>query len=214
MATSPPDQNSKCFFLELPAELRNMIYQHACLLHDLNSSQLYLNVKTRKISTHASTKPRIAWGLARTNRQIREEALPILYSEMTLIICALDSAADTGAADSWLKIAHSSVLAAIPKIFVMVGSDGQDCGCTIYFRLTDLARPVRFHECGPLFCCFYDMRDQIKKYERFEVTAQQEIVSKLEICGGKSHDEGGDERATATASEDGILGLVQEERGA
>ncbi|KAF2445144.1 hypothetical protein P171DRAFT_485210 [Karstenula rhodostoma CBS 690.94] len=88
--TNKQKDESSFPFLKLPGEIRNMIYQHA-----LTAANNHIDIhRARDEETSALTKPvrmssgsrkntskDIALHLLRVNKQIREEATPLLYSQ-------------------------------------------------------------------------------------------------------------------------------------
>lgn len=180
MSGSSSEQSSRCFLLELPAELRIKIYQYGCQLSDASYTKLLLDHRTGLLRAYQYLDggEHLAWGLTRGNRQIRGEVISILYQGMVLTIHDLHEPKAPGFGPSWLEIADAGILAAIRRIDLMISSG---CWCRIEIVLHDLDRPVSVFKCDRL-CCY---GNPTKKYRHFASEAEPEIMSKLEIAGGK-----------------------------
>ncbi|KAI7091438.1 hypothetical protein KC356_g669 [Hortaea werneckii] len=92
-------KSGRCFLLELPPELRDLIYEYTFQSSDPSSNRMVtfkLDHYQRDTLTQAVQPP-----LLLTNRQIRQESLPLFYSSQIFILHSEGSKADD--ARRWLR---------------------------------------------------------------------------------------------------------------
>ena len=135
MSSAKSDQDSPCCFLELPTEIRLMIYEEYKRLSAPHKKYLF-------VDQLAGTKNRRFVELSavtRVNSQIRQESLPIIYRDIILNIWTVLER-DKKRARLWAeKIATSAVLASIVK-FEFDSLRG--CNASIKINLTCLEGPM------------------------------------------------------------------------
>lgn len=105
-------------FLDLPAELRNRIYE-------LHRASYYNNEHISWICEHSSGNP-FAYKITRVSRQVRAETVKMFYhgADMSFF---LDCPGDYSNAKAWLKLVHPDAVAAAGAITVKAWHSGCTC---------------------------------------------------------------------------------------
>ena len=105
-------QNQTSPFLDLPAEVRGLIYEHA--LCEMGSRTLRERpiVKGLLVPTHASQP-----SLTRTCTLIRDEALPVFYSK-NVFVCVIESAKALCSVRKWIPAVADRNVAQLQNIVV------------------------------------------------------------------------------------------------
>jgi hypothetical protein len=108
---APTAQSSRCFFLELPAEIRVIIYQELVKLH----SEDPLVIRVSKRYTCRCTFATKFTAITRVSHQIRRESRPIIYAPVRLKIHA-ETKEERYHASHWLNhTVNPTFLAIISK---------------------------------------------------------------------------------------------------
>jgi hypothetical protein len=124
MDSATPDTNLRSFFLDLPVELRVMIYEE-CARSRWRLGRL-VHHQLAPGGWQPCAKEEVAYfALTSVNRQIREESTPILYRNVQLIVYAT---AET--ARRWIAEVDPAALSNIQSFMIMFG-----CPCRSRARI-------------------------------------------------------------------------------
>lgn len=168
MATSHSQQGSRCLFLELPSEIRVIIYEEVAQQQPASNMlalREFHGSVTREHAHHLA--------LARVNRQIRQEPAPIVYRNLTIQVTVSSHTASRVRVRQWAERVDPNLVSAIQKSTL---APRHMCSCSIFFSLADLKRPVRFHtNCRYIRRCFTKMNASLV----------EDMVLALVTVGGK-----------------------------
>lgn len=181
MASSPPAhiENGPCYFLKLPPEIRLMIYEYVAVPEphghddpDYMGKGFFVNnfVQLRSNGLRGTPK-RVS--ITCTNRQIREESIPVLYRGLQYNLEA------TGDVDKqflfgWLEALDPKVLSNITYFQVEACFT---CGYGIALELSDLEEPIKKFDSRCLNCGSWPPFHELKE-------ATQPQIDRLEIVNG------------------------------
>jgi hypothetical protein len=161
-------QSTRCSLLELPPEIRTMIYEALAQAQAKQVKTFIMQADTCYLSRSAVK----AGTLARTNRQLRQESLSILYHGLDVDIYTATEE-DRRQAEYWAEsVVETSLLKTINKYTLYPLAS---CRCRIEIDLTEPEKPVRKVE-NPGWCGI----GRCDHLRAFFATAEEE-VGKLEI---------------------------------
>lgn len=157
------EQNPKCSFLDLPPEIRNIIYQELAQAQAKHVKTFIIQAETCQFSRSAVQ----AGALTRTNRQLRQESLPILYHGFDMdIYTATDQ--DRRLAKYWAERVTEATLLKTIDIYTLYPV--ASCRCRIEIDLTNLEKPVRKVE-NPRWCGI----GRCSRIRGFRAAAEEEL---------------------------------------
>jgi hypothetical protein len=170
MDAATPDTNLRSFFLDLPAELRVMIYEE-CARPRLQLGRLVHHQLVPGL-WHPFVKEEAKYfALASVNRQIREESTPILYRNVQLFLYATEEAARL-----WIAGVDPAALSDIQSFVIIFGCP---CRSRARIEMANLERPWHvtrgFLGCKLCVSCTANILASVA----------EEKVLKLEIVGGE-----------------------------
>ena len=168
MATPKIQQSSRCLFTVLPPEIRVMIYEN--VVQQLDSLIVAPFITIRELPCEVNKDVAHDLALTRINRQIRQEALPIFYRHIDILI-NISTEPDRARAYRWVQGVDHAMLNAIQFFALMLG---RTCHCVIHISLADLDNPVRANT-------------MLNRYSATGVQARivEENVLQLQTVGGK-----------------------------
>ena len=203
-------------FLQLPTELRNIIYDHLAQCHKSETKQpsrfgfgrrLYYSPK-QSDQQHEVMRKHVA--ITQVSRQIRQESLPILYRELEYIIFINKHSERT--VRDWLEVADPLALASIRKVDLAFVGCYADC-CVFSISLGEVDRPVvelhQFDDDRAKTCvmCEHDT-EMRKKRDRIE-----ELVKGLPLSGKGTRREMDVETLVKMMKVVGFAGKGEQEQG-
>jgi hypothetical protein len=165
------ERSQRCLFLELPPEVRIIIYEQ---LEQLQLPDLG-NLCIEHPFVHLYGDVPKALALTQVNRQIRRESLPILYRNVHIRI-ETGSDKDQRCVDHWMESVDWAILHAVSKYTFY---PFEHCYSGIVLHLGDLHNTVQ--TIGRQEWCFSSHREGLRTYE----DKMKAEVAKLQILGAK-----------------------------
>lgn len=110
MATSTATSSERCLFMELPPEIRVMIYE--AIAEACAQDWLYIHLKDERASGNSKTKELLAFTWA--NRTMRRESIAILYRNVQLNI-EPDEREDPNPAYDCLAVVDPAIISTISR---------------------------------------------------------------------------------------------------
>lgn len=140
MATSTVTSSQRCLFMELPSEIRVMIYE--AIAEAYAQDWLYIHLKDGCASGNSKTKELLA--LTWANRTMRQESIPVLYRNVQVNI-EPDERGDTKPANNWLGVVDPAIISTISKFKIY---PVKNCVCAIIIDLENLTSATSLQKCG------------------------------------------------------------------
>jgi hypothetical protein len=168
MATSGVQQ--RCFLLELPAEIRVLIYEELARQQPAGLRLFiaqYIDYAISETSRHLA--------LAGVNHQIRQESIPVLYRNIEIRISTSKNAYGlVSPALPWTERVDPAILGAV-QTFIFETGVGCRCGCMVALEMSNIERPVQIGA---------NDRCPSSKTKMYRKLAGPQ-VDKLEVVGGE-----------------------------
>ena len=167
-APTTSGNSPKCFFLEIAAEIRILIYEKPAQLQSGSRCNGYVGFRSRN-----TPGPKTV-AITQVNRQVRKESLTIIYRHMEFYV-HLDTATSTARrkVEHWVQTANPAALASINSIrFYTI----RHSACCV--RIPDLQSPqlVADYDC----CIAYRDRDHRERV--CDVLSIYSRIAKEKVC--------------------------------
>ena len=179
MDSSTNEQGPRSFMLELPPEIRLMIYEELTKLHPPDSNFIYL--ERCKGTGYNNLQNAALTAITRVNHQIRREAIPILYRGLEIVV-QISTEKDQRAVHQWLANASPALLQAV-RTYSFYTTRYCVCPCLTEVCLLDSGYSVELPGDNEEDDCEYDYHI-LETYRTYKTHAEN-IVEDLEVFEGK-----------------------------